>query len=265
MMHQFHDKRAIAKRRKLIRLSLGLFVFVLFCIGGLLVWPASFFQKIGLVFWKADTAVVDTIHEQGFRVRTKASVFAENDALLKENADLRLSMIDYTILKEENNQLKETLGRLPAKHSFILGTILAKPNISPYDTIIVDVGASEGIVEGLSVYANGIVPLGEVSKVYAHTSLLMLYSNPGQTTEASLEGSNASVELVGRGGGNFEMTIPIDLDSTKGASVVLPGSPTEIIATIEDIISSPNDPLKKVLLRSPVNIQNLKWVQIKKD
>ncbi len=93
----------------------------------------------------------------------------------------------------------------------------------------------------------------------------MLYSNPGQITEAVIDGSNASVEIVGRGGGNFEMTIPLDLSAESGKLIILPNTTSEVVAIVDRLISNPTDPIKKVLLRSPVNIQNLKWVQIKRD
>ena len=88
--------------------------------------------------------------------------------------------------------------------------------------------------------------------------------HPGQTIEGLLEGSNATVELVGRGGGNFEMTIPVELASEAGTAVILPGVHSQIIALVDAVISSPTDPVKKVILHSPVNIQGLKWVQVKK-
>jgi hypothetical protein len=174
-------------------------------------------------------------------------------------------MIDYQILKTENDQLKELLGRVPESYTFLLSTILAKPNKSPYDTLVIDGGINVGMVEGDLVYVNASTPVGKISNVYDKTSLVMLYSNPGQKTEAVLDGSNASVELVGRGGGNFEMIVPLDLSVGKGWVVVLPNLHTEVIAIIEEIISIPTDPVKKVILRSPVNIQNIKWVQVKKN
>ena len=97
------------------------------------------------------------------------------------------------------------------------------------------------------------------------TSLVALYTNPGQKTEGFINGTNASVELVGRGGGNFEMVIPLELQVEKGTIVYLPGSTSQVLAVIGDVISQPTDPFKKVILSSPVNIQNLKWVEVKKN
>jgi cell shape-determining protein MreC len=192
-------------------------------------------------------------------------VYKENENLLQENANLKTSMIDYNILKNENVALKELFNRTLPENNLILSNILTKPNYSPYDTIIIDIGVNEKIATGNKVYSNVVTPIGEVSEVYKDSSLVTLYSNPGQVTEAMIDGSNTSVELVGRGGGNFEMTIPIDLPYTNGTFVYLPNIETEIVATIEDVISSPNDPVKKVLLSSPVNVQSLKWVFVKKN
>jgi hypothetical protein len=121
------------------------------------------------------------------------------------------------------------------------------------------------INEGAQIYADGNVPIGIISKVYNNTSLITLYTNPGQKTEGFINGSNASVELTGRGGGNFEMIIPIEMQVDKGTIVYLPDSTSLVLAYVDEIISSPTDPFKKVLLSSPINIQNLKWVEVKKD
>jgi cell shape-determining protein MreC len=263
MIHQFRDKKSINKRKKTIRTAIGFGVFLLLAVTGVLAWSAGLLSTIGRPVWQAQQAIVDTAHDASVLVRTKSSVFRDNDRLLGENAELNNSMIDYQVLKSENDQLRELLGRIPETSKFTLATILAKPNRSPYDTIIIDIGSNSGVEIGQRVYANASIPLGQISKVNDKTSLVMLYSNPGQKTEVILDGSNASVELVGRGGGNFEMIIPLELSANKGWAVLLPNTSTEVIAIIEEIISTPTDPIKKVLLRSPINIQSIKWVQVK--
>lgn len=265
MIHQFRDKKEINKRKKRLKIIIGFSVFILISISGMLAYSGGMLYFIGRPIWKAQKVIIDGVHDASFLVRTKSSVFRENELLKKDNEDLRASMMDYEILKKENLDLKELLGRLPENNTFTLASILTKPNRSPYDTIIIDVGATANIQEGQTVYANAITPIGKVSNVYGKTSLVALYSNPGQKMEGTLDISNSTVELIGRGGGNFEMIIPLELGVAKGMMVILPGNNTEIIAVIEEIISIPTDPVKKVILRSPVNIQNIKWVQVKKD
>jgi hypothetical protein len=72
------------------------------------------------------------------------------------------------------------------------------------------------------------------------------------------------MEVVGRGGGNFEMTLPRDFILEKGTNVHLPGINSFILGVSETIISDPRDPFIKALLVSPVNIQELKFVEVEK-
>jgi len=265
MIHQLRDKKQIARRKNIIRnlIIFGVLIFV--AISGFMSWSGRALSVIGRPIWKVQSSIVDTANNTSSLVRTKSSVFRENESLKQENADLRIQMIDYQVIKTENDQLKELMGRLSPENDFIIAAIITRPNRSPYDTIIIDAGSNMGIIEGLKVFGNATVPIGEVSKVYENSSLVMLYSNPGNITEGVLDGSNTSVELVGRGGGNFEMTIPLDIPSEDGKFVVLPSMKGEIIAIINGVLSSPTDPIKKLILRSPVNIQSLKWVQVKRN
>ncbi len=265
MIHPLRDKKRIHKKKIIIRniIIVG-FLFVIF-ISGITGFIGKIFIFLGNPLWRAENTVVSGINNMTYLARTKSSVFKENESLKKENTDLKLSMTDYESLKKENDSLKELLGRLPQKQDFILANILSKPNRSPYDTLVIDVGRESGVVEGEKVFANGSIPIGEVDKVYATDSLVVLYSSPGQTTEAMIDGSNASVELIGRGGSNFEMTVPNELATDNGMMVILPSSNSEILAVIDGIISRPTDPIKKVILHSPVNIQSLKWVQLKRN
>ena len=265
MIHQFRDKKQIARKKRLIKNSIFLSLFLLFAALGVYTFLSGGIHFIGRPIWKAKRAAINSIESVGYVVRTKASVYKENENLLKENLDLKTSMIDYQVLKNENISLKELFGRVPENRELILANILTKPNYSPYDTIIIDIGDKSKISVGDQVYSNVVTPIGEISEVYENTSLVNLYSNPGTSTEAMIDGTNTSVELVGRGGGNFEMIIPTDLPFTKGSYVYLPSLGSEIVATIEDVISSPNDPIKKVLLSSPVNVQSLKWVFVKRN
>jgi len=264
MIHQFLDKKQIIKRKKTIRNIIGFGIFFILCVVGILSWTGQIFNFMGRPIWKTENFITQGIYNINYLFRTKSSISKENHNLIEEISSLRITMIDYQILKGEVDQLKELLGRLPEKNNFILGNILTKPNHSPYDTLIIDVGNND-IKEGNLVYAVGNIPIGKVGKVYDKTSLITLYSNPGQKTGGFINETNASVELMGRGGGNFEMIIPLELQADKGTIVYLPANTSEVIAIVQEVISNPSDPFKKVILSSPVNVQNLKWVQVKKE
>ncbi|MDQ3245278.1 MAG: hypothetical protein M3P22_02970, partial [bacterium] len=55
-----------------------------------------------------------------------------------------------------------------------------------------------------------------------------------------------------------------DLEIQEYTELHLPGLPTSVIAKMQAIISDPHDSTKKALLTSPVNIQELKFVQVEK-
>ena len=263
-MHQFRDKKQILKKKRYMKNAIFGILFILFAGFGIFSYTRGFLNLIGIPLWHFKNVVDQKIDANGYVLRTKSSVFKENQSLLTENSNLKASMIDYNMIKSENDHLKELFGRIQGSKNLVLVNILSKPNHSPYDTIIIDGGENLNISTGNVIYANAEIPIGEITKVYADTSLATLYSSPGKMTEASIDTSNATIVLVGRGGGNFEATIPIDLEFNIGSFVYLPSLHPEIAAIIEEVISSPNDPVKKVLLTSPINIQNQKWVFVKK-
>lgn len=263
MMYQFRDKKQITRKKRIIRNVIGFGVFFILSAVGVLGLTGQLFNYVGKPIWQAEKFIAGSLYNSNYLLRTKASISKENHSLIEEILNIRLTMIDYQILKKENNELKELLSRIEIKKDFILGNILTKPNHSPYDTVVIDIGSDVGVKENDKVYANGNIPIGIIGKVYDKTSVITLYTNPELKTEGFIEGTNASVVLIGRGGGNFEMIIPIELNAEKGTMVYLPGYTTEALAVIDEVISEPSDPFKKVILSSPVNIQNLKWVQVK--
>src|SRR3989344_1382773 len=186
---------------------------------------------------------------------------------------MEAKIANWCIHSDENIKLKEIFGR-SENRELILAAILAKPDHSPYDTLIIDTGSKIGIEAGSIVFAYGDVPVGRVSDVYPDSSKVILFSNPGDKTEVLISGKLASpdasqggdifMQVGGRGGGNFEMTLPRDLVLEKGTEVQLPGLAPRVLAIVETILSDPRDAYQKALLVSPVNIQELKFVEIEK-
>src|SRR3989339_1017430 len=159
MIHQFRDKKQIAKKRKLVKNIIFLIGFLLLSVGGVFAYTSGALHFIGRPIWKAKTAVVDNIESKGYIFRSKASVYKDNANLLNENAQLKISMIDYNILKDENLKLKELFGRTTPTKDLVLSSILTKPNFSPYDTIIIDIGTNLGVAVGDKVYSDVVTPL----------------------------------------------------------------------------------------------------------
>jgi cell shape-determining protein MreC len=207
----------------------------------------------------------------GEKLSSIGSYFYSKKLLLSQNEELRLKLNEqearisnYNSIFDENIKIKEILERKNSKLDTVLAGILSKPNQSPYDTLVIDVGIKNGISVGQRVFARGNVPIGRVALVYANSAKVVLFSSPGEKTEVVISGKDAFMQVIGRGGGNFEIIIPRDFILEKGTEVVLPGITTYIVGVVQTIISDPRDAFQKALLTSPVNIQELKFVEVEK-
>lgn len=263
MMLKFQDKKQIRNKRKIIRKTVVLILFFTAVSIGFLSFLGPSLNFISRPVLEIGNWFSQGFGAIGFYFDTKKNLFEENRFLLEENLFLKAKMENYEILEKENIDLKYILNRAQKEKNFVLANILTKSNRSFYGSVILDIGKNDNISTGNMVYAYGEIPIGKISEVYENTSLLTFFSSPGLKTEGFLGGVNASVELIGRGGGNFETTIPVDLNLEKGTIVYTPGYDSRVLAKIVEIISKQGDPLKKVILNSPVNIEELKWVQVK--
>ncbi len=258
-MLYLQDKQFARKKKKNAWVfGLALFLFILlFFHKSIFNSLYSLSENIGARIWPYSNSLKN---DQSI-FKTNASLLNENNYLRDQLEELNAKLADNEILSDENLKLKEILGRKEDKN-FILGAILTKPNQSVFDTLIVDIGSDAGIREGERVFAYGNILIGQVSEVFAKTSRVKLFSSPGQKVDVILSGKDIYAQALGRGGQNFEITLPRDAEVVKGAEVALPGMTTSVLGIIEEIISDPRDPFQKVLLRSPINIQELKFVQI---
>ncbi|OGI65448.1 hypothetical protein A3H53_03460 [Candidatus Nomurabacteria bacterium RIFCSPLOWO2_02_FULL_40_10] len=192
----------------------------------------------------------------------KNSLYSENKSLKSKLEENSAMLANYNSVLVENVSLKEILGRKEARNNLILSAILAKPNQSPYDTLVIDAGTKQGLRAGDIVFAFGNVPVGRVSDVYPSSSKVILFSNAGEKTQTAVGEKKVFMEVAGRGGGNFEMIVPRDFTIVKGDVALLPGIFPYVLGVVEIIISDPRDPFIKALLVSPVNIQELKFVEV---
>lgn len=193
---------------------------------------------------------------------SKNSLYLENQKLQMKVKENSARMLNYDSLAAENIGLKEILGRKDVKTPMVLAAILAKPNQSLYDILLIDAGATQGLKTGDTVFALGDAPIGRADLVYQNSSKVILFSSPGEKTQGIISGANIFVELVGRGGGNFEMTLPRDFILKKGDQIVMPGPYPYVLAEVAAIISDERDSFVKALLASPVNAQELKFVEV---
>ena len=258
------------QRNKIYRITTGvillvlMFYFRLNIFNGLSYVSENFFHPI----FSVGNSIGGKFQELGSYFVSKNYLYNQNQKLQAEVTFNNARMANYDSVVADGASIKEILGRKNPKSSMVLVAILSKPNKSPYDTLLIDAGTTENIKIGNVVFALGDVPIGRVSDVYPSSSKVILFSNPGETTQgiissqAPASGKNVFMDVVGRGGGNFEITMPKDFTVQEGAQVSLPGINSYVLAIVQKIISDPRSPYTKALLASPVNIQELKFVEV---
>jgi len=192
---------------------------------------------------------------------TKRSLVEKNEFLKARISEIEAKLLDYGRVSKENDELKIMLGRGGDKKT-ILAVVIGKPNRSPYDTLILDIGESDGVRVGQKVIAYGDVIFGEIEEVSDTTSRAVLFSSYGKEYEAVLSSGNIPVKLLGRGVGNFLAELPRGLFVAKGDLAVSPELNSKILGVAESISSDPREPYQRIIFRSPVNQNELRFVEI---
>lgn len=192
---------------------------------------------------------------------SKVALERDNARLRQELSEAQLELLERNELKAELEALKAQFGRtLPLKG--VLAAVLSWPNQSPYDTLIIDAGANEGVVKGSLVYVGGDIALGLVREVYASTALVSLFSTPGEQTAVLIGEPGVAAVALGRGAGNFSVKLPRGADVKETDTVVIPGIDPKLFAVVERIIDNPADTFKTVLFKNPVNLSEIRYVYV---
>lgn len=255
-----HLAKTYRKRRLLALLVVILILFVFFLQKGLLKGVNSFFSGLVRPIWQAENFTADFL---SMNLSSKSDLYKQNillkDSLKKKDADLA----QFDSLKEENNSLKEILGRVDKDSKIVLSAILAKPNITPYDTLIIDRGDSSGIKPDDLVFANGNILIGEIDSVEKNSARVLMYSTPGNISQVILGDSGKYFNAHGIGGGTMEVEVSREIEVAVGDSFFYPGLDKTLVGVVKKIDFDPRDSFKKVVIKSPINIQEERWVEVR--
>ncbi len=194
-------------------------------------------------------------------VTSKENLIIENENLSNQVLELNSKIAQFETISKENEKMQEVLSRSVSR-DLVLAQILLRPSKYFYDYLIIDIGKESGIEKGNLVFALGNVPVGKVSEVFERSSRVTLFSTSGEVNEAYIK--DTAFDLVGRGGGNFEVILPKDFELEIGEKATLTGLNTNIVGIVGAVISDPRDTFTKAILKSPVNFNKLQFVQVQK-
>jgi cell shape-determining protein MreC len=213
------------------------------------------------VFWKAESGTIGWFVNMGKLVQSKYSLVKENKRLSDEVAARDASMLLLDALQKENEELKSVVGRIP-KGKVILGVILSRPPMTPYDTLVIDIGTDDGVKPGDKVYTDGDTLIGDVVEAYAGQSKVSLYSTPGRVIPVIIGETQVETQATGRGGGNFIAKLPGEIGVDEGDTIIMPQIRPHAFGVVERVISETSDSLQTILFKTPVNIHEFKYVEV---
>lgn len=187
---------------------------------------------------------------------------ADEPSLLRRVEILERQLLAARLEHAELETLRSILGRPEAPPPKAIGRILARPPVSPYDTLIIDLGQSR-VALGDVVVVEAAVVLGEIVEVYSTAAKVRLYSSPDFELAVAVGDELAGVLARGRGGGNFTLELPRDLAvATSTPITVLMAGRELVLAVVGDVDRTASDPFQYVYARLPVNLYRLKQVEI---
>ncbi len=216
---------------------------------------------IGRPLWLMSQFVVDRGSDIGAYLSSRHGLLERNEKLTQELIEAQAHLATLSVLEHENEEFKKAWGRTGSSGS-ILASVLVKPPQSMYDTVVLDAGERNGVQVGNSVTIADSVILGTIDEVYEKTSRAKLFSSVDTETQAVIDRTNVSVAAIGRGGGNFELRLPQEVDVVEGDVIRIPGMEPSVLGTVVEIEANPTNFFKRVFCKTPINIAQLRWVSV---
>ena len=249
-------KTQFSRRAKFLSPSAGLAVGVLVLLIFIGVILRVFFPGalsfVSAPFWHAGNFAVSTLPN-----------FESADTLRTERDQL---LVEARTLRTENEILKARLtdagigGATPYEEGIFAG-VLARPPLSPYDTLILGAGTDKGVRVGALVLAEG-APIGLVEEAGSTHSRVLLFSATGKANEGWVGEERLPLTITGEGAGAFSAEIPRELPVSVGDMLYLPGPGALPIGTVREIENHPSSPSAKLRIAPLVNPFALTGVRI---
>lgn len=204
--------------------------------------------------WKAGSALSGAAGYATVPFANVVSLQEERDALLRENEALRIENAALTAAQSDR-------ARVEAEGRAVAG-VLVRPPVSPYDVLVVDTGAGNGIAVGALAYGPGGTPVGIVESVTVESARVALYSSPGRSTEGWVGEARLPITLTGKGSGAFQAFLSREAAVAVGDAVYLPGPGALPVGSVVRIESDPSSPRATIHIHPMVSPFSLTWVSI---
>lgn len=248
-----HRTRELYKKLGVVGVALLVLFFGRSAVGGL---ASAFFGPIHSIRHYIQTSS-DTIPVY---LRDRGALLAEIQSLEQQVVSQQGLRNILTALEEDNRALRALSDSTEVPR--VSAGIIARPPYSPYDTIIIDKGAEQGIVSSAPVYYGSGYALGYVRSVYARHALVTLFSSPNVETSVYIYGPDIFTTAYGEGGGIIRLSVPQGVHVTEGDVVALPSLDRGILGTVSSVVSVSTEPEQRAYVRLEVPLQSLRVVAV---
>lgn len=240
---------------------MGTLLLAVFMLLMRLLAPNLFLQAFTPLFQLSDTlgtrshAFFTHFSDAAKLAELNEKVTNENIALASENQDLLQKVANLSALLGAPTLQKEIPG--------ILAGVVARPPMSPYDTLVLAVGSSGGVTLGMEAFGEGNMPVGIVSNVLNDFSRVTLFSSPNMTTNGWVGHANVPLILIGAGAGVLQASTPRVANISVGDIVFVPGPGQLPIGSVIRVDSDPLSPGVTLRIRPASNPFTASWVVLR--
>ncbi len=165
----------------------------------------------------------------------------ENKLAEKEGTIRELSLITLAVNQEQSTQAPP-LVLYP----------LIKDSLGIYSTVLLSKGFKDGIEVNDIVFVRGRQAVCTIKEVYNSSSLCLLLTGDGVTTEGVTASSSIGLSLTGRGGyflGNIVRDTPIAI----GEKIYLRNDPAMLLGEVVDVSNNNQDTSWHIFVRGAYN------------
>jgi rod shape-determining protein MreC len=185
--------------------------------------------------------------------RTRKSLRADNARLDDENRELRLRLMRFEALEQENRRLREArAGSARVAERYVVAEIL-QVDLDPYrQRVLIDKGSRDGVFAGQAALdAEGV--FGQVTRVGPVSAEIIMVSDPAHAIPVQINRTGVRTIAVGLGQTGKLMLpyLPRNADVAEGDLVVSSGlggvfPPGYPVARVAEVIRDPAEPLLSV-------------------
>ncbi len=196
-------------------------------------------------------------------ISSKHSLVLENEELQRQIESFGFTTIDRDALFAENILLKQQL-QLNKDGEQISALVISRHPQFPIDTLLLNKGTDDGIVQGKHVLVGNKLVIGVISKVNKDTSVVTLNSFSQNVSQGFLSRTNEQIEVYGLGGSVMQSIVPIDFDIQDGDMIFQSGNSINVLGVVGLIEPNTSVGSKKILISLPANISKTNVVFVDK-